>query len=253
MFACICIIYLLLQKNIRLAYKIVLCVIGLELLIGTFIFSARMSILAFTIALGFSIIVYFKSLKKSLLFLCFLLASIYALIHVPTVSYRIDELLDTKLQPPSGKPWDPDGGEQYNSTNIRVGIVICSFELIKKHWLFGLGQSEVQPALNQCYSRFSMEGPDDYKSAEYNTHNQYIHFWLSSGLLGIVLFIGYIMYIFYRSFIKNDILLFTFMVFISICIATENILARHSGVVFVALFSSFLMFRNSKLLTTDAK
>lgn len=245
LFSCISIVYLLLQLNLKFFLKLILVFIAVQLLVGTFIFSARMAIAAFILTLISSFIIYFRNFKKTLILIFISIIILFCISRIPTISYRIDELVNTEFQPPQGKPWDPNGGKQYNSTNIRIGIVICSFELLKENWLFGLGQSEVQNALNQCYDRFKMEGHDDFKSNDYNTHNQYIHFWLSSGLFGFLLFIALLTYMYIRSHKKQDILLFAFTLFLTICFMTENILARYAGVVFFSLFSALLLSMNS--------
>ncbi|MCC9166594.1 O-antigen ligase family protein [Pontibacter harenae] len=250
LFSCIIIVYILQQEKLKSYYKIVLTLIGIELFVGTFLFSARMAIIAFCLTLVASFILYFKSIKRTLILLFLLTFTLFLLSKIPTISHRIDEIANTSLHPPTGSPWDPQGINQYNSTNIRVGIIVCSLDILKENWLVGVGRSEVQSSLNKCYTRFPIEGYNDYKTVDYNTHNQYIDFWLSSGLIGIILFLSFIFYIFHRSFISKDIFLFGFIMFISISFLTENILSRHSGVAFFALFSSFLFIRNF-ILNTD--
>src|SRR5690606_20721424 len=77
MFSCISIAYLLLRKDLKLFQISILIFIGAQLLIGTFIFSARMSIVALIITIIFSFIIYFKSFKKTLILIFFLTITLF--------------------------------------------------------------------------------------------------------------------------------------------------------------------------------
>ena len=63
-------------------------------------------------------------------------------IGFPTLSERFMELYSGMNSP---------FGYDNNTVSLRVAIYTCSIELIKQHWLMGIGTGVIQEALNQCY------------------------------------------------------------------------------------------------------
>lgn len=131
----------------------------------------------------------------------------------------------------------PIKGNYYNSINIRIAIVKCSFNLIKENPLFGFGD-DLQNQLNECYKENNES--DFYTKSIYNTHNYFIHLILYGGWLFLLIFIMYLCNIFIRiraSFL-GILLLFQFL-----CInLTENFFYRHYGIVLFTYFITFIIF-----------
>ena len=78
--------------------------------------------------------------------------------------------------------------------------------------------------------------------AELNAHNQFISFFIKSGLLGVLLF-GITLYFGFRvAVLDKDVILFAFMFIITTACLSENILDRDKGIYFYSVFFSFLYF-----------
>jgi O-antigen ligase len=82
--------------------------------------------------------------------------------------------------------------------------------------------------------------------AKLNSHNQYISFLITAGMLGLIAYL-YILYFGFRlAFMQKDILFFTFMVLITIVSFSENILFVDKGITFYSLFFALFYFSNQK-------
>jgi len=199
--------------------------------------SSRMPLIA-TFISGMFVIFLFKhfKLKKIALFGviffgCFLVIfSTFKPIHT-----RYKELYQSMLVLP-GKGNNTDN---YNSTSVRSGIYYCSALLAKDHWLFGLGVGDVQDNLSECYDQ--KIGAKVYKWKKYNSHNQYMFFLLSSGILGLTTFILFIIFLIRKILVVKSSIIFYFLFSTSIVFLTENLLSRSDGILFFGLFVSIAL------------
>ena len=111
------------------------------------------------------------------------------------------------------------------------------------NWLIGLGLGNLKSSLNSCY----IENGEKYLAGiSYNTHNQYLHTWLNTGIIGFILLLFNFFIVPSIAIKQKDLFKFSFIVFFALCCLTESMLAVQKGVVFFAFFNSFLAFSNSK-------
>lgn len=127
-----------------------------------------------------------------------------------------------------------------NSVGIRKLITQCNMELVATHFWDGVGPLNVQQELNRCYYQF--EG-DDFSRHTFNSHNQYFDYWLAYGITGLVMLMVVTIYPLWKGVKRKDFLLITFSVLTILCMLTENILSRQSGVVFYCFFYALLLNR----------
>lgn len=148
------------------------------------------------------------------------------------IDKRFNELTETK--------WAPPTGIYHNSTNLRVGILNCSFSLLKNNWLFGCGTGSAQKNLNACYQ--SSGYSDVLYKDQYDTHNQYLNVWLNTGVIGLAIFLLTIVIPMKKAYKANCFLYLAFLSLIALCCFTESLLERQNGVVFYAFFNSLFAF-----------
>lgn len=122
-----------------------------------------------------------------------------------------------------------------NSTSIRVGIYDCVIQKIKQAPVIGYGVENAQEALNLCYSIKS----DILLDGNYNSHNQYLGFWLYGGIFLLIMSLLMIMIPLLESVKSNNNILLLIIVFFGVNLLTENILERRTGVILFAFFVSF--------------
>ncbi len=211
---------------------IALCLFIIILLMA--ILASRTPFIALLICSTILFSLYQKSRKKVLYLIiglgvfCFTL-----LIFVPSLSSRFKEVSIQNLTKPNE--------QNQNSFNIRSGIYSCGLEIIKDNWLIGVGPGNLQNKLNTCYNKISK---DVYQNQNYNTHNQLIDYWASMGIFGLF---GLLIMIYYLISINIKVKSFlpaTFFILMLICMQTENILSRHSGVVIFGIFVGMFGFKH---------
>ncbi len=229
-----CVLYLLdlvikRYEEIKITFIFLIVFIQITFLATTILLSARISMIAFTIAL--ITYIFFSIKNKTFKYGSITVIIIMIIISISNISYLksrlIDEFKATEFSPPIG--------DTHNSVNIRVGVYLCSIEVLKSNWLFGVGHGNVQSKLNKCYAQFNT---DIYKTTTYNTHNQYLHIFISSGIIGIILFLFLLFEQLKLAFYHHDFLFLAFIILLFVSFLSENILIRIHGVLFYVLFST---------------
>lgn len=126
-----------------------------------------------------------------------------------------------------------------DSFNVRTGIFLCSLEGIQSNWLLGFGAGNGQEFLNNCYSKFESVL---YLENKFNTHNQYLDYWLNYGIVGLISLILFLFTSWYKSYQSKFLLGSLFVIFIAILMLTENILSRQDGILCALFFMSLINF-----------
>ena len=135
-------------------------------------------------------------------------------------------------------------GQMLSSTELRIGVWSCSLNSILENPWLGVGIGNTREALEQCFEQFNQV---EFFEGKYNTHNQFMHFWLSSGMFGLLAFVVFIAYMLHWSIKSKRHILFYFLVYFIIISLTENYFSRQLGMVLWAIFiSTALLNRNDK-------
>lgn len=132
----------------------------------------------------------------------------------------------------------------------RFLIWSCSYSIFKNDNIFlGSGFKNTITQLSSCFDNtIKKERKKDwYLAQKFNTHNQFIDFLLSSGLLGLVLF-SYILYLILKQSNCNiyDISLFIALLLFSM---VENIFHRQIGAYLFALIITLISNKHLSTLT----
>ena len=123
------------------------------------------------------------------------------------------------------------------SNSYRVQIYKCGYKLLHNNIITGYGVGNVQLKLNECY----LENNAKQMVGKYNTHNQYLDITLKTGVLGLFLFLFFLIWNIRDAIKSKNNLLILIIIFYSIVFLTENILLRQSGVI---LFYFLILFLN---------
>jgi len=121
------------------------------------------------------------------------------------------------------------------SDAIRVTVYDCGFSLIKSAPVLGYGLGSANKELATCYIE------KEYKRAKaynLNSHNYYLHLWLSGGILCLLAFIVYIIKNMIKTIQRKHYIYFALIVIVLCNVAAENILYRSYGAVFFAFFNT---------------
>jgi len=231
-----------LNKKISWLKKGLITIVSLLLLVWMLLLSTRMPLLAFLIGVLIMVVIHQRNKLKDIFILSGIILSTAVLCYafISPLKLRIDEIINTKFDLPTS------GGdiETYNSTNVRNGIYYCSYLVLKDNFLYGVGIGDVQDELNICYN--TEIGAKIYTWTNYNSHNQYLYFFLCAGLLGGLVFLISFVYQMRISLKHGNIIYTNFLLLVGLIFLTENLLVRSDGVIFYAFFSSLLIFNVSE-------
>ncbi|QLH44502.1 MAG: hypothetical protein HWD58_02050 [Bacteroidota bacterium] len=85
--------------------------------------------------------------------------------------------------------------------------------LLKYHWLKGMGPGELQRNLDlSMLYQSSLAGQS---LGSYNTHNEYLNYWLVFGIPGIVVLVGLIIFLAFKAFQSSRLSFQAFVILVS--------------------------------------
>lgn len=110
--------------------------------------------------------------------------------------------------------------------------------------IYGVGVGDTKNCLKNAYkSKNAIYAFNE----ELNTHNQYLQTLVGIGVIGLLILVSIIGYCFYLAFKKRDLILFSFILIISINFMFEAVLERVFGVLFFTFFLILLTNKSSKV------
>ncbi|MGB0886694.1 MAG: O-antigen ligase family protein [Vicingaceae bacterium] len=194
------------------------------------IFLLKSSLFAFIFPVGCLLLVFLKfrkkitsSLKLKLLIVgVVLISAVYMYQGVKTkietfsISY---DLSDNHLKPLA----------------TRLAMWECSLEVIKNNWAFGVGTGDGRNETLEKYEQMEFNIGLDGK---FNSHNMYLQYWLSNGILTLLLFLGILVFLFVKAIKSKNMVFFSFILFFSFFCITESAMLRQKGIVFFVFMSA---------------
>ncbi len=226
---------ILLEEKKRSTY--IMMIIPLIIMISALLILSRKSILVALFITGCGLFILNKG-KFRKYFLG--IAVVFSLIIIvsPNIRGRFNELFKKSTY---------ISIKEDNSTSIRYGIYTCVFDKIIDAPLLGYGIGDVRYELNECYEkRF-----DKLNKMNYNSHNQYLSYFLSCGILGFLLLIFIITKSISKAVRDKDLFLLSLSIFFGIIMLFENILERQSGVILFSFYLGLLNFIDFKRVTIN--
>ncbi len=133
------------------------------------------------------------------------------------------------------------GAETIDSRITRWGVVL---QLIHQSPVVGYGSGSEIPLLKDAF--FKNKLYDSYLNG-LNSHNQYLSFWLKSGIGGLLIYLITLGYSFKIAFKTRDVVFITFMLLIAVVSLSENIFDVDKGTMFYGLLYSFLVFSKQRI------
>jgi hypothetical protein len=123
-----------------------------------------------------------------------------------------------------------------------------SLQIIRKHFIFGVGTGDVADAIKEQL----IENNSPLKDTNMRTHNQYLTFLLSFGIIGFLVFV---FSLFYAPIKEKMFSIPIFLIFFSIVLLSmlsEDTLETEAGVTFFVFFYSYFIV-NVKSFTQSTK
>lgn len=169
----------------------------------------------------------------------------YGLLAVPAVSAVVlvalmtlggKSLRDRYFQLPQLNYDIAAGPEGFNSATFRLAEWTCAWDVIQPHLWLGTGVGGNREALQQAYLQRGFQVGFD---RHYNVHNQYLEWWLATGLLGLLLLLAYALGLAVHLARKRPELFWPWL-FLLLCGVTESMLERAWGVGLWAVYAGLL-------------
>jgi O-antigen ligase len=114
----------------------------------------------------------------------------------------------------------------------------AAWDLIKQSPIVGTGTGSEIPLLRNIYFERKMYGS---YLLSLNAHNQYLSFTINSGVVGLMIYLATIGWGFWRSIKKKDLMLFSFLILVTMVSFSEDLLDVNKGIFIYAFFFPFLI------------
>lgn len=194
----------------------------------------------------FIVFYYFLLLVKQKLYRIFLITIaitllIISAVAIPTVKNQWNELFDFSGRSTIVLDKDSSLGRHWRGKALRVAIWKCSADILKKHWVTGVGTGDVQDSLQKAYENRKFFFASLYN--KYNAHNEYLQVTLANGLPGLLILLSCIFYplLHYREKFTGNIY-FLFLLLFAITGITESVLEVNKGIIWYSFFNSIFAF-----------
>jgi O-antigen ligase len=169
---------------------------------------------------------------------------------IPSLKKQWKELFDFSGKSSIVLDQDSSLTRSWGGRAVRVAIWQCSSDLLKKHWLTGVGTGDVQDSLQQAYENRKFYFASRHN--RYNAHNQYLQITLANGLPGLLILLSCICWplVQFRKKFTNEIYFLFLLLFAVICFS-ESLLSVNKGILWYSFFNSIFAFGYLKTKDQD--
>jgi O-antigen ligase len=217
------------DNNTGIKNKILWLISGVILAVSLFFLSSRAGIIAGMILLPLYFVLKFRESAKSKFAWIWIVVILIVLIPVVLTNQRVDYLY-TKLK--------NNKTDLARKEDPRLKIWDSSFKIAKENLLFGVGIGDVRTSLAAEYTKI---GEESMAKEKFNAHNQFIEVLLENGIIGLIIFISILGFMFWLAHSNKNILYAIFLLMIIMFFMFETMLYRLAGVSFFSLFSFLLI------------
>ncbi len=236
--ACACICWFLATQTRNKKQVILWCFISICFVVFVALITARTALISFFIILLASSF-YFKRLKLAIGILCGTLLFGFLIISLNEniknrffFSERKSSINEKLTYEPRYHIWNCAGDIKHDTYSF----------------LLGKGFRTTQRELLECYKSKENFGTTDQKQwfiqKNFNTHNQYLEFYLSAGILSSVCFVLMLLFTFLEN--RANYFATSLILLIMLFLVTENLIHRQIGVMLMGIVFSFINFMNQK-------
>jgi len=239
--------YLLLKRSFTLEHPGGAYIAISFLLVIQFMLASRITIIGlycglFVIALAYMIKK--RKLRRGLLLILALVGVFFLLVHwFPKTMDKFKELTYTSYQFDARPVESHQSGrvnpEQWNGMNIRLAVWKCAWELVERHWVFGIPLGDKQERLMGVYRSKQF---DFAISTHRNMHNTYLDVLCTFGIVGLIVFVlGFLVLPGIACYRVNDALGGFVLISFAISLFTETYIDKSVGCILLGFFVSFVI------------
>jgi O-antigen ligase len=201
----------------------------LVFVITIFLCASKMGLITFLIMIPLLLIYRYRKLlslkRTSLLLGALIIVVLAALKFLPGAFERLQSITSF-----SYNTIDKTTSE---STAVRVLIWEQCIEIIRGHFLFGVGVGDANDALYQAYEKNGLTGA---LSHHFNAHNQFFQTIIGMGIVGLISLLTITMWQFVKAAVRRNIMLLIFSLLIIFNFLVESMLQTSAGNLFFVFF-----------------
>ncbi|MBL4710015.1 MAG: O-antigen ligase family protein [Flavobacteriales bacterium] len=121
---------------------------------------------------------------------------------------------------------------------MRLAMWTSAWEVVQEQVFLGVGTGDAQDELMNEYKRvhFAIGEKNNF-----NAHNMYLQYWISNGILMLLLFVVFLTVLFIKAVQHRNFLFFAFTLFYSFFSLTESTMLKQKGIVFFVFFAFLFM------------
>lgn len=182
-------------------------------------------------------LMFFKYYLENERFLKVLLRFVLAGVFISIVGLTINPVLKWRIESVVGMQDTNFTVGKEEGILMRKRLWSSSVEVFKDNWLFGVGSGDFNDELKKVYQK------EKYRiqfRRNMNSHNQYLSYLVSNGIIGLFLFIFYMFYPMRMYFKRKLWMSFFITILFVLSFITESYLYTNKGVAVVAFFMTFL-------------
>jgi O-antigen ligase len=140
---------------------------------------------------------------------------------------------------------EKEKGSGVNNVSARAGSWAGALLIVKEHPWLGIGIGDTEAALIEKYKKINfVTGVQN----QFNAHNQYLEFWIGSGIVAILCFVLLIFSEGYDAYINRNVVLLGLLYIFLISCFTESVINRQAGRIFFIFFLCLLSNNHKTLL-----
>jgi O-antigen ligase len=221
------------NKKIEIGFIIVFSLITILLL-------AKLNIVLLLLLFTYYFLFKFNTIRMAnrIISTIILLTTLFTLgIQVPGIKHRFQEVFNSFQSQPKGLAYD--------STNIRIALYKCDWEIIQENWITGIGFHNGKEAIKDCLE--TNYDSSFFENHLYLSHNYFFYILMSSGIIGLLFFILYLFTIFKQLVKLNEFIVYVLFVSIMIVSLTEDFFYRNIGLFFFSLIY-LTFFKKAKIV-----
>ena len=225
-------LFLIFKIKIKLLIKVILVIIILYFSVWLLYMKSIVNLIAYSSFVLF-IILELKSKKTKLTVTSVLV--ITAIISIFLLKDNWKTVLKQKYF--FQEEYTPMSDEGYIIDYERTKIYRATYALLSKPqtFLLGVGYADCEITLNKKLDKYPV-----FLKGNWNTHSEFLHFWLSGGVINLLLLLLFFAFIIYKSLKEKNTLLLCIVTIIFFNVIFENYLSRVLGAYIVAFFVCIL-------------
>jgi len=151
----------------------------------------------------------------------------------------IEKIRDLKLQLHTFKANGNPNGHSLIQRQIHLET---GLDILKSHWLLGVGIGDVQSIFNKQYL---INQTNLLPENQHRAHNQFLTIWISHGIIGLLLIVFIFIYPFLVNLTICDYLLCVVLLAFVFSFIWQDVLETQAGVTIFSLFYSLVVFKPS--------